>query len=70
MVWHVGSYSYALTPFEGRGLLDSGEPQPSLLAQEEKAPPRLFSETQTRMEMAGNLGLEVSCFLYLENLHC
>lgn len=70
VVWHVGSYSHTPAPFEGRGLLDSEEPQPSLLAQEEKAPLRLFSETQTRMEMTGNLGLEVSHFLYLENLHC
>lgn len=36
----------------------------------QKAPQWLFSETQTEMEMAGNLGLDVSDFLYLKNLHC
>lgn len=36
----------------------------------QKAPQWLFSETQTEMEMAGNLGLDVSGFFYLKNLHC
>lgn len=36
----------------------------------QKAPQWLFSETQTEMEMAGNLGLDMSGFLYLKNLHC
>lgn len=70
MVWHVDSNSLTPAPFEERESLDSGEPQPSLLAQGEKTPQRLFSETQTGMEMAGNLGLEVSGFLYLKNSHC
>lgn len=70
MVWHVDSHSLTPAPFEERGLLDSGEPQPSLLAQQEKTPQRLFAETQTDMDMAGNPGLEVSGFLYLKNSHC
>lgn len=70
MVWHVDSYSLTPAPFEERGLLDSGEPWPSLLVQPEKTPQWLFSEPQTQMEMASDLGLEVSGFLYLKNLHC
>lgn len=68
MVWHVDSYS--LTPaLLDRGLLDSRELR-HLFWLKQKAPQWLFSETQTEMEMAGILGLDVSGFLYLKNLHC
>lgn len=44
VVWHVDSYSLTPAPFEERALLDSEEPQPSLLAQREKTPQRLLNQ--------------------------